>query len=1118
MSTLGLILRGLIHHRRSNLTVAVGVALAAAIMVGALAVGGSVRRSLEAIALSRLGGVEQALVGNDRWFRAALADEVGAPGGPNAVAVPVMVLRGIVTGVGSQRRVNGIDVIGVDARFARLWNAEGEGRAPFAMPAADSAMLNEKLAEDLGVGAGDTILLYVENPDRIPSDAPLSRTEDPAVAARLTVSTAAPPERFGDFSLQAGQVPPRNVFVPLEWLQKQIARPERANLMLTSGVGTSEELESSLAAAWKLDDAQLKWRRDDSTTSTPVYPLELRSDRIFMDDAVARACDSLDPPPLAVFTYFVNELRVGERSVPYSMVSGLGFVAENAFTPSLPAPLPPAIEPGTVVINQWLADQLQAKPGDALEMKYFVIGRQRRLEEKSRRFTIRAIVPIEGLAADASLMPDFPGLSGVDDCINWEPGIPIDTGRIRPEDEAYWDDHAGTPKAFISLGDAREIWTNRFGSLTALRFRDGAVGGENAVERALRTNLKPSDFGLFFVDIRDRTLRAGNPTTDFGGLFGGFSFFLIFSAVLLSGLLFILGIDQRQREFGALRAVGWTQRGVRRLALAEGLFVAAIGVGVGTLVGQLYTRLMIHGLNTIWHDAVRTNRLAYHADSALVAGGAIGTLLVILATIWMMLRCQSRRPLHELLQAVPRESDLSPRRRGRWTPIAMVIGFGGALVCVFVGRGGSPAAAAMFFFAGFLMLFGCLSAVAVVLRRLGRGGGGDALTLSGLALRSTTRRAGRSLATVILLCLGTFLVVAVGANRRDPAADALKRSSGAGGFQFYGVATIPIPEDLNSTDGREAYGIDDDQYSGVRFVALRTSDGEEASCLNLIRVQRPRVLGVNPASLDALGAFGFARLAKDGDPDHPWSALNARLDDGSIPAIVDQNTAMWSLGLGLGDTLALTDDRGREVQLKFVGLLKASILQGSVIVGEDAFERHFPSVSGYKTFLLDAPSERTAALEPDLERRFERMGLDLTPTVRRLAEFQSVENTYLSIFLLLGGLGLALGCVGLGVVLMRNLVERREELSLLRAIGFSRRRVHWLIFLEHLWLLAIGLLTGLGSAVVAVWPTVQSRLGEMALGSIAGMLLLILVCGLVGIWLAAWLAMRGAIVRALQSE
>ena len=63
-------------------------------------------------------------------------------------------------------------------------------------------------------------------------------------------------------------------------------------------------------------------------------------------------------------------------------------------------------------------------------------------------------------------------------------------------------------------------------------------------------------------------------------------------------------------------------------------------------------------------------------------------------------------------------------------------------------------------------------------------------------------------------------------------------------------------------------------------------------------------------------------------------------------------------------------------------------------------------------------------------------GGDATSTAERLARFHRVENTYLSTFQTLGGLGLLLGTVGLATVLLRNVLERRRELALLAAVGY----------------------------------------------------------------------------------
>src|SRR5439155_10619229 len=138
------------------------------------------------------------------------------------------------------------------------------------------------------------------------------------------------------------------------------------------------------------------------------------------------------------------------------------------------------------------------------------------------------------------------------------------------------------------------------------------------------------------------------------------------------------------------------------------------------------------------------------------------------------------------------------------------------------------------------------------------------------------------------------------------------------------------------------------------------------------------------------------------------------------------------------------------------------------------FVMRFPSAGGYRMFLIDAPSPNVAEISQTLSRALRDAGLELTPTTRRLAAFNAVQNTYLSTFQVLGGLGLLLGSVGLGVVVMRNVFERRGELALLSAVGFHPRALKWLVMSEHGALLLLGLGVGLVAALAAVLPALLS--------------------------------------------
>src|SRR5262249_30524809 len=125
---------------------------------------------------------------------------------------------------------------------------------------------------------------------------------------------------------------------------------------------------------------------------------------------------------------------------------------------------------------------------------------------------------------------------------------------------------------------------------------------------------------------------------------------------------------------------------------------------------------------------------------------------------------------------------------------------------------------------------------------------------------------------------------------------------------------------------------------------------------------------------------------------------------------------------------------------------------------------------GYTFFLIDAPRGREREVKEILETALAERGFEVTPTAQRLAAYLAVENTYLSTFQALGGLGLVLGSLGLAVVLLRGAWERRGELALLRALGWRRGALGWLVLAENGFLLLLGLGAGTASALLAVAP------------------------------------------------
>ncbi|HSH95989.1 MAG TPA: ABC transporter permease [Roseimicrobium sp.] len=1098
MTPFTLIRRSLRYHLRAHLGVLLGTAVGAAVLIGALLVGDSVRESLKEMALQRLGRVQVAMMAGDRLFRESLATEMSD--GKSLQLAPVLQLPATAGSADGEARANRVQVLGVNELFWSLANT-----APgFANVQSNAVVLNQPLADQLRVKKGDTVLLRVPKPSKLSRDAPLSPEEDTSVALRLEVQDIVADDAFGRFSLQANQIAPFNAFVPLALLQQRVGATNRANLLLAASTTGSAvqpaELDTLLRKHWKSDDADLKF------IAGQKGEIEMRTGRVFLDPPVVQAAAASVTNGRPILTYFVNELRVGTNTTPYSMVT------------AAQAPLVPAdLKDNEIVINQWVADDLHAKPGDALSVRYYFVGEGRKLEERTNTFTIRSIVPLEGAYADKTLMPDFPGMTDAANCRDWDTGFPIKTDAIRDKDEKYWTDHKGTPKAFISLNAGQTLWSNRFGNLTAVRF-DNTGKSTNDLGTAVLAKLDPASLNLRFEPVRELAMRAGAQAQDFGGLFIGFSFFLIVAALLLTALLFQFGVEQRIVETGTLLAIGYTPKLVKRLLLLEGLVIAVIGSLIGVAGGVAYARGMLHGLTTIWRDAVGTDSLSFHATTATLIGGFVGSVLVALFTLWLALRKQLNQPARELLAGEIHDTGSGTTTKVRAPKMAIGSAVMAVVLLAAAFKQEGEAAAGSFFGAGALLLIAALSFGSFWLRRIAIASSAAVLTLPGLGVRNTTRRRKRSLATIAMLASGAFLIISIGAFRLDENENATKRSSGTGGFAFLGETSLAVHHDLNGSQGREFYNLAGKEMDEVKFVPLRVRDGDDASCLNLNRAQKPRLLGVNPAMLSDRDAFTFAKVADGVDKAKPWMALKATAPGQPVPAIADMNSILWALGKKVGDTIPYVDERGNAFDVKLVGAVANSILQGNLIIDESEFVKRFPGESGYRMFLVDAPSNAANTVSTQLTKALRDVGLELTPAPKRLAAFNAVQNTYLSTFQVLGGLGLILGSVGLGVVVLRNVLERRAELGVMKAIGFRPGSLQWLVLSEHGALLLAGLFFGVVAAAMAVLPALLAPGSALPYHSLGLTLGGVLLSGAAWTWLATVIALRGGLMDALRNE
>ena len=1156
-----LVRRNLSYFWRTNVAVVAGVGVAVAVLAGALLVGASVRGSLHELALLRLGSVDQ-VVTSGGFFREALADDLRSA--TDLVATfgdvcPLIILEGFVTHQENGRRASGVQVYGVDERFWRFHGRDPSGRAPDR----NDVLLSEGLARELNGQAGDALLVRVEKPSAIPVGSLHGRKGDVGRTVRLSIRAVVLADELGEFSVRPQQGLARAVFVSLERLQEDLERPSQVNTILL-GVGASTDdnaarvalVETSLRERVTLEDLGIKLRTLPAPSALSTRVIIMEADAGLLSDEVAEAgrsaAEALGMRAQPILTYLANLIRLGDREVPYSLLTALDLDAITP-VPSSQFPVPSSLPP--IVLNEWAADDLAATPGDLVAIEYYQWQDEGLLLTREAEFRVAGVVPLEGAAADPDLVPDYPGITQAGSLFEWDPPFPIDLSLVGPRDEEYWDRYRTTPKAFLQLEAGQALWESRWGKLTSLRVfpSEGPLGPALAAfGEELRASLDPigsgvSGFGVY--PARALALEASVGATDFGQYFTYFSFFLVVSALLLASLFFRLGVEQRLKEIGMLRALGFPPDRIRTVFWSEALVLSVAGSVVGVAGAIAYADVIMYGLRTWWVDAVGTTLLTLHVSPGSlllgVAGGMLAAVVSTALTLIALARATPRRLLSGSLPEPPASplpraeaavvqsssppSSFSSLRWLQWRPSSVVVAtvlaaaglalLGAALFGLFGDTAG-------FFGAGTLFLVALLTSIwtwlcrRVPSRLLTPG----TWSVVQIGFRNAAYRPGRSVLCIALIAAAAFIIVAVDAFRREGPEDVLDPESGTGGYTLLADSLLPIVYDPNTEAGRDELNLTNvagNVLDEVSFARFRVRPGEDASCLNLYQAKNPRILAPTTTFVERdRFAFGRSLPLADGDlaRANPWLLLDREQPDGAIPAIADATSLTYVLHLGVGDEFILNRDTDRPIRLRIVAALTDSVFQREILISERHFLELFPDQGGYRFFLMDAAPEAASAVTAVLEDRLADFGFDVVSAGERLAAFHRVENTYLATFQMLGGLGLLIGTLGLAAVLLRNVLERRRELALLRAVGYRSTHLSLMVIAENAFLLFVGLVTGTVCAVLAIAPAWLERGAQWPVASLGGLLVAVAVTGLAASVLATVAAWRLPLLESLRAE
>jgi ABC-type lipoprotein release transport system permease subunit len=1172
---LALVFRTVVHFFRLLLPVALGVAVSSAVIVGALLVGDSMRGSLKHIALDRIGSIERMIV-SPRWFDESAVDR--AKQRTNDQSLQGMLwIQSVVAehqdrtreqqGTILTHRVTEMSLLGVDEDFWVLGTVR-----PSSNPSNQQIVLNRSLADELKVAIGDRVTLKVSRDAVVPADSALGKRDSEVVAlSRWEVIDVIPDESLGRFSLRSDQRPVLNAFAAKTSLQQALDLDGKINAVASSSASQEPILP---ALQLSLDDLGLRWQHverifpdnsigESASARASIYSYDqLTSQQMMIPDALADAIESSKPTlgsqsqSVRILSYLANGTQVigasdsvtQGRSVPYSIIAGAPWDVVQRMLAQSPVPVDPMPDGNPrkdwVVVHQWMADELRAKVGDRLKIDYFLPETVEGTEiEQSFEATVVSIAPLTepqqpfrrktparfGQAPtpfnDPAWTPLVPGITDQESISNWETPFAL-TRKIEKQDDEYWNSHRLTPKLYISDERARELFGSRFGSQTSIRFdglneltRDSK--GHELLEIARD---KLSALGWRELPLREQQLRAASGTTPFDALFLSLSFFVIAAALILVALLFRLTIEKRADHWGLLLASGWTRSKLRRLLLLESSLVAAIGSALGVALGVGYAYGLLAGLKTWWVGAISVSFLDFYIRPPSLWIGWLAGLMVSIMTTWLVTRQLRRSSVARLLKG--RMDDQAPNSgTNRWITI-------GAAACLFLGlisllagqwvQGQAQAGAfvgsgMLWMIAMVLWLYTRMSLSPSTPNNCDAG-------LSSLARSNAYRAPLRSILTVALMSIASFLILAMSLFQAQP------DRRGTGGLAWVAKSSQSIH--VNVADAKQQRQTLADQAEvlvGTKIIPVRVRGGDDASCNNLYQASEPQVMGVS-ASIKQIdiGANGRSELAWFGTDTNqsPWErleSLGVGTKENPVPVILDQNTALWALHLGgyVGEKFSYKFGEST-IHFQTVGVLQNTILQGSLWIGERNFQKVFPDIGGYRTFLVKPPigssNEQIGKIRTALESGWADEGLSCASADGILSRLLAVQNTYLSAFQLLGGLGLLLGTLGLGVSQLRSALERKSELAAMRAMGFPKGRLIWMLFMENGWQLFRGLGIGLLCALAASVPVILQGNSAVSLRGPLAMLAFVIVFGLAFCVIAAFLAMREPLMGSLRSD
>jgi putative ABC transport system permease protein len=316
-----------------------------------------------------------------------------------------------------------------------------------------------------------------------------------------------------------------------------------------------------------------------------------------------------------------------------------------------------------------------------------------------------------------------------------------------------------------------------------------------------------------------------------------------------------------------------------------------------------------------------------------------------------------------------------------------------------------------------------------------------------------------SMFSVVLLSIGFFSIFGA-LFQVDPTRQ-------TGGFDIEARTTLSVP-DLAPYDQHlvPAGTI----QAMVKLPEYRTEDrgfitvGDER--VGTFRDYRHVVYGYDLAFANAQNFRLLERAPQYGDDAAAYRGVLAHRDQVIVSYLYTTSEAGEALAHKIGDRLQMHLGN-QTLEYTIAGIQEQYHFPG-IFLPRETVESLFPGSANVYLFKL-APGTDAGATAKLLERNYREVGLDAKDSLAEVLEEQSSFRQVLGAMKLFLGLGLIVGVLSLGIVTSRSVLERRQEIGMLRALGYRKGQVRMVFFVEVTATILLGALVGVACAIVVTY-------------------------------------------------